>query len=167
VLAEVARLLRPQGRFLFTVPGPAFHANLRGSILPWVSRQRYLNDIDHRLAHVRYPTSSEWSRLCEDAGLCLAGCLGYLDQRETRCWETLSRLTGGLAYAIYRKQRSPIRIQRQLGLRQLQNRSRMPSAAASALTAIIWRSCSAQRTEWVAEPNAGCLLVHGTRRCIS
>ena len=59
VLHEVARLLRPGGRFLFTVPGPGFHANLRGSLLPWVARARYLQDLDRRLAHLHYPTEPE------------------------------------------------------------------------------------------------------------
>ncbi len=41
VLAEVARLLRAGGEFVFTVPGPEFHACLRGPLLPGRSRESY------------------------------------------------------------------------------------------------------------------------------
>ncbi|HKM64173.1 MAG TPA: class I SAM-dependent methyltransferase [Acidisphaera sp.] len=163
VLHEVARLLRPGGRFLFTVPGPGFHANLRGSLLPWVPRERYLQDLDRRLTHLRYPTAEDWQLLCRDAGLCFDGCLGYLDRDKTQLWETLSRFTGGLLYASFGKRRAPIRIQRDLGLRQLQNRVRIPAVLSSAMTAVVCRGMSGTGARWLPEAAASCVLVHGTR----
>jgi SAM-dependent methyltransferase len=163
VLRQVGRVLRPGGRFLFTVPGPGFHANLRGSLLPWVPRQRYLEDLDRRLAHTRYPSSADWRSLCAAAGLSMDGCLGYLDRDETRAWETLSRFTGGLLYAVWGKRRPPIRIQRDLGLRYIQNRARLPTAFASAISTAVCAYLPGRDNEWLPEADAGCLLVHGTR----
>jgi SAM-dependent methyltransferase len=164
VLQEVARVLRPGGRFLFTVPGPGFHAILRGSLLPWVSRQRYLEELDRRLAHLRYPSAANWCCLCAAVGLTTDGCLGYLDRDETRTWETLSRFTGGLLYAVCGKRQPPIRIQRDLGLRQIQNRAPLPSLVASGISMIIRSRLRAKDDGWLPDTAAGCLLVYGTRR---
>jgi SAM-dependent methyltransferase len=163
VLAEVARLLRPGGQFLFTVPAPGFHTNLRGSLMPGVTRARYLRELDERLAHFRYPSSSEWQTLCQQSGLVLENCLGYLDRDETRTWETMSRFTGGLLYALSGKAHHPIRIQRALGLRQLQNRTQLPRTMAAALSALIGRHLRRSTQAWLPEADASCLLVYGRR----
>ena len=163
VLKEVARLLRPGGAFFFTVPGPGFHANLRGSLFPWISRSRYLADLDKRLLHLRYPTGKQWQMLCSAARLQLEGCPGYLNRDETRAWEMLSRLTGGLLYTLRGKRKPPIAIQRELGLRHLQNRVRMPSIVAKAIGTVVQQIVGSDRDEWMPEDKASCLLVHGTR----
>jgi SAM-dependent methyltransferase len=163
VLAEASRLLRPGGRFLFTVPGPGFHANLRGPLWPAASRAVYLQELDSRLAHFRYPTTMEWTALCQAAGLRLDGAPGYLDRSETRLWETASRFTGGLLYALWGKRQKPIAIQRKLGLRRMQNAVQMPSPVASAIGAIIRGLMGAGQPGWLAESDASCLLVHGTK----
>ena len=163
VLAEAARLLRLGGQFLFTVPGPAFHKLLRGSLLPWAQRTQYLADLDRRLAHWRYPSTGEWDGLCSRNGLRMQSCLGYLDRDETRAWETWSRFTGGLLYAVWGKRKPPIRIQRELGLRQLQNRSSMPGFVADGLTGFIMGQLPGKSAAWLDESKSGCLLVHGIR----
>jgi SAM-dependent methyltransferase len=132
-IAEVGRLLRRSGRFVFTVPGPGFHRNLAGSVLPHVGRTKYLEVLDRRLAHRHYLSPADWQALCERNGLVLDTCIGYLDERETRRWETLSRVTGGLLYSLFGEARRPIEIQRSLGARELQNTSRLPKAVAQAL----------------------------------
>ncbi len=85
------------------------------------------------------PTPGSWRRcihrhaLFARHGLTLDEGLGYLDERETRRWESLSRATGGLLYALFGQNKRPIEIQRSLGLRALQNSKRMPHALAAAV----------------------------------
>jgi SAM-dependent methyltransferase len=117
VLTEVARLLRPDGRFIFTVPQETFHDCLSGPWLPWLSRQAYLEMIDQRCAHERYWGIADWRRALAQAGLELLQARRYLSPRETRRWETLSRLTAGLLYTIIGRRKRPIDMQRGLKLR--------------------------------------------------
>jgi SAM-dependent methyltransferase len=88
VLRDVARVLKPQGHLIITVPGPGFHACLHG------------------------PRGS-----LEAAGLTLVEAKPILSRSDVRRWETISRLTAGVLHAISRG-KPPIDIQRSLGLRQ-------------------------------------------------
>jgi SAM-dependent methyltransferase len=163
-VAEVARLLRRNGRFLFTVPGPGFHQNLAGSLLPHVDRMTYLRALDRRLAHHHYLSSAEWHALCARHGLALDKCVGYLDARETRRWETLSRMTGGLLYSLFGEIQRPIEIQRRLGARDMQNKARLPTPVARLLAAFVGlgvpAGCAAEGAE---AESASCLLIEGHR----
>lgn len=136
VIGEVSRVLKPGGRFFFTVPGPGFHENLRGSVIG-VDRRRYLADLDRRLAHFHYLSSADWSAMCDRHGLRLDGVEGYIDPVETRRWENLSRMTGGLLHALSGGKARPIEIQRALKLRSFQNRARLPKPVATALAKTI------------------------------
>jgi len=164
-IAEVARLLRSDGRFVFTVPGPGFHDNLAGSVLPFADRGAYLDVLDRRLAHHHYLSSAQWDAMCARHGLVLDACLGYLDGRETRRWETLSRMTGGLLYSLFGEVRRPIEIQRHLGARDLQNKARLPEPMARALAGLlsIGASVDGNASTWIAPESASCLLVEGHR----
>lgn len=164
-IAEIARLLRKNGRFLFTVPGPGFHANLAGSVLPHVDRKTYLDVIDRRLAHYHYLSPEDWRALCARNDLVLDSCLGYLDGRETRRWETLSRMTGGLLYALFGGGRRPIEIQRRLGARDLQNRKRLPMPMARAIARLVSAGVpiDVNASTWIQLDAASCLLVEGHR----
>jgi SAM-dependent methyltransferase len=164
-IAEVARLLREGGRFVFTVPGPGFHRNLAGSMFPFVDRARYLEALDRRLAHHHYLSAAAWSALCARNGLALDSCLGYLDARETRRWETLSRMTGGLLYSLFGEIQRPIEIQRRLGARELQNRMRLPRPMAEALARVLSAGVpiDANAGSWVEPEFASCFLVEGHR----
>ena len=164
-IAEVARLLRPDGRFVFTVPGPGFHRNLAGSILPFVDRTTYLATLDRRLAHHHYLSPADWRDVCGRNGLAVDACLGYLDGRETRRWETLSRMTGGLLYSLGGETRRPIEIQRRIGARELQNKASLPVPLARALGRLISLGCPLDATASAAiDPEfASCLLVEGHR----
>ncbi len=166
IIQEVGRLLKPGGQFLFTVPGPAFHRNLAGSVLPHVSRSTYLEQLDRRLAHFHYLSAEQWGAMCERAGLMVDAAHGYLDGAETRRWETLSRMTGGLLYALAGRHARPIEIQRKLGARALQNALSLPRPAARALARGVSMGIEDRGPahRWVAAEKASCLLVMGRRR---
>lgn len=116
VLQEVARLLKPGGEFLFTVPGPSFHKNLKGPTNTAL-RAAYLKEIDSRCAHIRYWSKDEWRQALQTLGLQITVCTEYMNTNETQRWEILSNLTGGLLYRLAGRKRPPIDIQRSLGLR--------------------------------------------------
>lgn len=135
VLAEVARLLRPGGEFIFTVPGPGFHACLRGPLLPGSSRDAYLQHLDQRLAHRRYWGPAEWGPALESHQLRMNGAVSYLDPRSVRRWESISRLTAGVLYGLAGGRAQPIEIQRRLGMRR--SGARMPLPLARSLATVL------------------------------
>jgi SAM-dependent methyltransferase len=164
-IAEASRLLRKGGRFVFTVPGPGFHRNLAGSVLPFADRTSYLDTLDRRLAHHHYLSPSDWNAMCSRNGLVLDACLGYLDGRETRRWETLSRMTGGLLYSLFGEVKRPIEIQRRLGARDLQNKAHLPAPMARALARLVSAGVpvDANASRWIEPEHASCFLVEGHR----
>jgi len=153
-LAEIARVLRAKGRFLFTVPGPGFHQCLRGP--RFGNRDAYLRVIDARCFHLRYWGESEWERHLAAAGLQLVHQHSYLSGREVRRWEFLAHYTSGLLYRFVRGRKQPIEIQRGLGVRSV--RFRLPCWLA-ALSARLIRLRSQP-----AESPFGCLLIEAERR---
>lgn len=163
VIAEVGRVLKPGGRFYYTVPCPGFHENLAGSVLPGVDRSTYLGNLDKRLAHFNYLTAEDWSNLCSRHGMIVESVTGYLGERTTKRWEMLSRLTGGLLHSLTRGHKRPIEIQRALKLRNLQNAGSFPRPIASMLSRVIGAGLDG---EDVAE-RPSCLLVVGRRACAS
>lgn len=154
VLAEVGRVLRPGGRFLFTVPSDRFHGCLSGSWLPWVSRLKYLSMIDSRCAHIRYWSPDEWQNALAPAGLQIIDARRYLSPRATRRWEDLSRVTAGLLYALTAGRRRPIDMQRKLGLRG----RRLPLNFAAMLARLL-----SLRPSSVDQQAGSCLLIIAER----
>jgi SAM-dependent methyltransferase len=157
VIAEVGRVLKPGGRFFFTVPCPGFHENLAGS-LSGKARTDYLAEIDRRLAHFHYLSELDWEQMCKRCGLVLQSADGYVTQGETRRWETLSRFTGGLLHKLSRGKSRPIEIQRALKLRSLQNRAPLPRPIAAGIARAI---ASGVDHEACGAPS--CLLLTGRR----
>jgi SAM-dependent methyltransferase len=135
VLAEVSRLLRPGGQFIFTVPGPGFHACLRGPLLPGSSREAYLQHLDERLAHRRYWGAAEWGPALESHQLRMTGAISYLEPRSVRRWESISRMTAGVLYGLGGRRARPIEIQRRLGMRK--SGARMPLPLARSLATLL------------------------------
>jgi SAM-dependent methyltransferase len=152
VIAEVARLLRPGGSFLFTVPGAGFHDCLAGPLLPWIDRERYLATIDRRCAHRRYWGEKQWAECLARYGLRVSAATEYLTGPEVRRWETLSRFTAGPLYALTGGRMQPIEIQRALKLRR--HRLTLPGWAANPLAAAIALGVAADRAG-----RYGCLMV--------
>jgi SAM-dependent methyltransferase len=158
VIAEVGRVLKPGGEFLFTVPCPEFRDNLAGSLFGLAPREDYLRDLDRRLVHINYLTRTDWAAMSARHGLVVDSCEGYLGRDETRRWETLSRMTGGLLHSLTAGRSRPIEIQRMLGLRSLQNRSRLPRPLAGALAGLV--SAGVRESD---DGAPSCLLVRGRR----
>ena len=159
VIAELHRVLKPGGKFFFTVPCPGFHENLSGSVIPSVSRARYLADLDRRLAHFHYLSEADWRGLCESNGLQLLSTSGYLGDQATKRWENLSRVTGGVLHSLSFGKRRPIEIQRALRLRSFQNSARFPKSVARVIAGTITAGLNWQ--DQAERPS--CLLVVGQR----
>jgi SAM-dependent methyltransferase len=135
VLKEVARLLRPGGVFIFTVPSPGFHECLRGPLVPGASRDEYLRRLDARMAHRRYWDREQWRSALAADEMRVDELTEYLDCAQVRRWESISRLTAGVLYAMTAGRKQPIDIQRGLGLRKPGRR--MPRAVARPLAAVL------------------------------
>ena len=135
-------------------------------MLPHVSRSTYLEQLDRRLAHFHYLSPQDWTSICEANGLVVDVCHGYLNTAETRRWETLSRMTGGLLYALGGGRARPIEIQRKLGARALQNALALPRPAARALAHGLALGIHDPEGDhrWVPAEQASCFLVMGRRR---
>jgi len=164
-LAETARVLKPGGRFVFTVPGPMFRAHLRGPLAPGVDRAAYLEKLDRRIAHFNYLDPAQWTQALGLHGLHMEKSLGYLDATETRRWETLSRVTGGLLYALFGETKRPIEIQRALGARALQNSMKLPKGVSAAIGRGLSLGASVDRNadHWLSSELASCLLLTGRK----
>jgi SAM-dependent methyltransferase len=154
VLIEVARVLRPGGRFLFTVPGADFHRCLRGPRL-FGSRERYLLETDARCYHLRYWDASDWSEYLRKAGLTLVHEHEYLSMSQMRRWESIARNTSGILFKLFGKKKQPIEIQRLLHVRNL--RMRLPRFLASLIARVLDLG---NRQD---EPFHGCLLVEARK----
>lgn len=156
VIAEVARVLRPGGTFLFTVPADGFHGCLAGPLLSR-DRERYLEIIDRRCAHRRYWSEAQWRACLGRHGMEVAHAVPYLTASEVRRWETLSRFTAGVLYGLVGGRMQPIEIQRALRLRR--RSLRLPDALAGALGTAI-----AVGVPHDASQRFGCLLIEARRR---
>jgi len=168
VIAETSRVLRPGGVFVFSVPTTGFRANLFGSLLPWTPRQAYLETVDRRVAHYHYLSRQEWSELLARWSMNIEFCYGYLDKFECQRWESMSRATGGLLYTLTGGRRRPIELQRALGLRSLQLKTRFPRAITKLFARLMTVGRSVRPRYWSApeglmDSEAGCLLIRARR----
>lgn len=135
--AEVARLLKTNGSFVFTVPSPGFHRCLSGPLNRRYSREKYLLGIDKRLAHYRYWSTEEWRNILKRYGLTIERQAEYFNCSEVRRWENISRFTAGVLYGLSRQRHTPIEVQKKLGLRKAQNQLTMPFWLAHVLAALL------------------------------
>jgi SAM-dependent methyltransferase len=120
VLAEVRRVLKPGGRFVFTVPEASFRDQLFWPrVLGCFGRKTastYVRHLDERIAHVNYLSPAEWRERLARHGFQSETEVAYLSRRVIGWWETLSNLTGGLAYLLTGGRKSTRQIQRAAGL---------------------------------------------------
>jgi len=153
-LRNVSRVLKPGGRFLFTVPGPNFHACLK--VPRSQSADDYFHEVDARCAHLRYWNLAEWSDHLLRAGLEVAAHSEYLSQSELRRWDAVARNTSGILYRLVKKKQQPIQIQRQLGMRS--KRVRLPKPLAAASARFLDKKLNAQDSQYA------CLLIEARKR---
>lgn len=130
-LSEIARVLKPGGVFVNTVPSSDYHATLRGPLLPWVSRADYLSDIDHRMAHLRYWSHAEWETQLGKHGMHIDASVDYLTKGEMQRYESLVRMTSGLVAAVVGRKKTATQMQEALGLRR--QSLRLPSPVRQAI----------------------------------
>jgi len=156
VIAEVSRLLKPGGRMVVTVPSLSFHHCLRGPLLPWISRERYLEQLDVRCAHEYYLDEQGWSALLRKHGLRTERALQYLTTAEVKRWESISRFTGGILYSVFSQRKHPIEIQRTLGLRG--GYATLPRPLATMLASILSMGVATSTSTL-----CGCLLIEAVR----
>lgn len=95
VLHEVARVLRPGGRFIFTVPSDVFRQMLDGYVRrvkagDLQGAEAYARRIDQRLEHHHYYTPVEWERLLSEAGMTLLKTEYYMPERVERFWDRMN-----------------------------------------------------------------------------
>lgn len=97
VLSEAARVLRPGGRFLFTVPSERFNdlllnpKRLRAAGREQDAR-RYIEMSDRSHAHLYYQDQAAWQRELEAAGLRLLASQSYLPEPAMEMWDRLEYL---------------------------------------------------------------------------
>lgn len=154
-LAEVARLLKPSGTFTFTVPSPGFRGCLRGPLAGKTSREEYLSSMDRRLAHFRYWSVEEWGIHLARCGMVIETSVEYFNCHQVRRWETISRFTAGILYGLSGQKQAPIQMQKNLGLRQMQNRIALPRWMARIIANVL----SAFIKNETSKVQNGCLLI--------
>jgi SAM-dependent methyltransferase len=95
VLHEVARVLRPAGRFVFTVPSDAFRGMLDGYARRLAAgdpegAEAYAARVDERLEHRHYHTPETWRQCLSEAGLTLIEATYYMPEPAERFWDRMN-----------------------------------------------------------------------------
>lgn len=99
VVSEVGRVLRPGGRFIFTVPSDAFRALLDGYARraergDAQGAEAYAASVDKWLAHHHYHTPDQWRHILRDAGMALTVARYYIPEPTERLWDRMNHRYG-------------------------------------------------------------------------
>lgn len=135
VFVEVARVLKPGGTFVFTVPAITFPDALYGPVLPWQSREAYLELMKRRLALVHLFSPENTVEWLAPAGLNVDKTIWYLRKGVVRRWEFIARITSGVLFTLFGNRTHPIEIQHALHLRD--RRRGLLAALAVVLTRLL------------------------------
>lgn len=115
VLLEAARVLKPGGRFVFTVPSDAFRRLLAGyqrraEAGDLAGAEAYAAGIDAWLEHHRYPSPEEWEKKLRRVGLRLRRARYYVPPSVVALWDKANGAYGvrkDQGMALYRWIASP------------------------------------------------------------
>lgn len=114
VLREAARVLRPGGRFLATVPSDAFRQLLAGyrdrvAVGDFAGAEAYASRVDRELAHYRYPTPAQWAEMLAAAGMRLRATRYYIPAEVVALWDRANTQfgIGSRSWPLYRWLASP------------------------------------------------------------
>ena len=99
VIREAARVLKSEGRFIFTVPSDMFRRMLDGYLRRLEAgdangAETYASAVDKRLEHHHYHAPDEWEALLSDAGMALLAAKYYVPQEVERFWDRMNRRYG-------------------------------------------------------------------------
>jgi SAM-dependent methyltransferase len=113
-LEEAARVLRPGGRLIVTVPSDAFRRLLGGYRARMVrgntlGAEAYAAGVDTWLAHHRYPTPDEWAAMLGRVGLDLVHATYYVAPEVMALWDRANTTYGvrSQSLSFYRLLASP------------------------------------------------------------
>lgn len=99
VIREIARVLRPEGRFIFTVPSDAFRHLLDGYVQRVAEgdprgAEAYADTVDECLEHYHYLEPNEWKELLSRGGMRLLRAEYYLPREVEGLWDRMNRRYG-------------------------------------------------------------------------
>lgn len=159
VIMEIARVLKPNGLFLFTVPNSEFHKCLKGPLIPFITRKSYTTDLDERLVHLRYWGVENWKHNLSIYNLGIEEVSRYFNKAEVQRWEMIASCTSGFLCKLYGKKR-PIEIQRMLGMRKAGIKT---PGLFSKLLSILFTLRLKENVS--TEQLHGCLMIQARKRC--
>ena len=96
VLPELARVLRPDGLLVLTVPSDQFRRLLDGvaRAADKQAAERYARGVDALLAHYHYHTADEWRVLLAGVGVRLIYASYYVAPEAVRMWDRMNQQIG-------------------------------------------------------------------------
>ncbi|PJF47452.1 MAG: class I SAM-dependent methyltransferase [Chloroflexi bacterium] len=96
VLPELARVLRPGGLLVLTVPSDRFRELLDGvrTAPTKEAAARYARDVDQRFAHYHYHTADEWRVLLATVNVKLIEVRYYVSPEAEQQWDRMNRAYG-------------------------------------------------------------------------
>ncbi len=109
VLPELARVLRPDGLLVLTVPSDQFRELLDGvrTAPTKEAAEHYARSVDELLAHYHYHTADEWRVLLATVNVRLIGAHYYVSPESEQLWDRMNREYGTGRRSLFNMLASP------------------------------------------------------------